>query len=108
MLDGDNDEDVLLKDGDVIHVPKRPDVIYVSGRVSKPGGILFVPGQDFDYYIDKSGGYTWDADRKRTKIIKVTGEIKDVGEIKSFEPGDRIFKLIMQRQCTRKGTLLGI
>jgi protein involved in polysaccharide export with SLBB domain len=91
MLDGDKNEDVLLKDGDVIHVPKRPDVIYVSGRVSKPGGILYVEGRNFDFYIDKSGGYTWDADKKRTKIIKVTGEIKDVDEIRRFEPGDRIF-----------------
>ncbi|MBN1558925.1 SLBB domain-containing protein, partial [candidate division KSB1 bacterium] len=91
LLQGDSDEDVLLKDGDVIHVPKRPDMIYVSGRVSKPGGILFVSGQDFNFYIDKSGGYTWDADKKRAKIIKVTGEIKDANEIKTFDPGDRIF-----------------
>ncbi|MBN1480991.1 hypothetical protein EH223_00790 [candidate division KSB1 bacterium] len=91
MIEGDKSEDVLLKDGDIIHVPKRPDVVYVSGRVSKPGGILFVPGAHFDYYIQKAGGYTWDADRKRTKIIKVTGEIKDVNDIKLFESGDRIF-----------------
>jgi protein involved in polysaccharide export with SLBB domain len=91
MLQGHEAEDVLLKDGDVIHVPKRPDVIYVSGRVSKPGGILFMPGKNFDYYIKKSGGYTWDANKRRTKIIKVTGEIKSVGAIKNFEPGDRIF-----------------
>ncbi len=91
MLEGNEAEDVLLKDGDVIHVPKRPDVIYVSGRVSKPGGILFVPNASFNYYIQKSGGYTWDADKGRTKIIKVTGEIKDVDDIKAFEPGDRIF-----------------
>lgn len=91
MIQGNEAEDVLLKDGDVIHVPKRPDVIYVSGRVSKPGGILFVPEASFHYYIQKSGGYTWDADKGRSKIIKVTGEIKDVGDIKKFEPGDRIF-----------------
>ncbi len=91
MLQGNEAEDVLLKDGDVIHVPKRPDVIYVSGRVSKPGGILFVPNASFNYYIQKSGGYTWDADKGRTKIIKVTGEIKDVNDIRAFEPGDRIF-----------------
>ncbi|MBN1466699.1 SLBB domain-containing protein [candidate division KSB1 bacterium] len=91
MQAGDHNEDVLLKDGDVIHVPKRPDMVYVSGRVSKPGGILFVPGQDFAHYIDKAGGYTWDADKKRAKIIKVTGEITDRDEIKTFEPGDRIF-----------------
>ena len=91
MVDGDKSEDVLLKDGDVIHVPKEPDVIYVSGRVSEPGGVLFTPGANFGYYIKKAGGYTWDADKGRTKIIKVTGEIKHIDEIKEFDPGDRIF-----------------
>jgi len=91
MLQNDSSEDILLKDGDLITIPKRPGVVYVSGRVSKPGGILFTPGADFDFYIDKAGGYTWDANKKRTKIIKVTGEIKKAGRIKAFEPGDRIF-----------------
>ena len=91
MFHQDSTEDILLKDGDLINIPKRPGVVYITGRVSKPGGILFKPGADFDYYIDKAGGYTWDAHKKQTKIIKVTGEIKKVGKIKAFEPGDRIF-----------------
>jgi len=91
MIHQDSSEDVLLKDGDLINVPKRPGVIYVSGRVSKPGGILFKPGANFDYYIDKAGGFTWDANKRKTKIIKVTGEIRKTGQIKAFEPGDRIF-----------------
>jgi protein involved in polysaccharide export with SLBB domain len=91
MVHQDSTEDILLKDGDLINIPKRPGVVYITGRVSKPGGILFKPGADFDYYIDKAGGYTWDAHKKDTKIIKVTGEIKKVGKIKKFEPGDRIF-----------------
>ena len=91
MIKGDRSEDVLLKDGDLINIPKRPGVVYVTGRVSKPGGILYKPGADFDYYIEKVGGYTWDADKKQTKIIKITGEISKVHKIKTFEPGDRIF-----------------
>ncbi len=91
LFQGDSTEDVLLKDGDLINIPKRPGVVYVSGRVSKPGGILFKPGAGFDYYIQKAGGYTWDARKRQTKIIKVTGEIKKRRQIKAFEPGDRIF-----------------
>ncbi len=91
ILQGDASEDVLLKDGDQIIIPKRPGVVYVLGRVSKPGGILFKPGADFDYYIHQAGGYTWDAQKKQTKIIKVTGEIKKVRQTRELEPGDRIF-----------------
>ncbi|RPH99026.1 MAG: hypothetical protein EHM72_12295, partial [Calditrichaeota bacterium] len=84
-------EDVLLKDGDVIHVPKRPNVVYVSGRVSNSGGILFKSDAAAKYYIQKAGGFTWDADKRRAKVIKVNGEIRSMEDIKSLEAGDRIW-----------------
>ena len=88
---GDKNEDVTLKTGDVIVVPKRPNVVFVSGRVSRPGGVLYQPGAKLGYYIRKAGGFAWDADRRKTKIIKVSGETKDDEDIKNFSPGDRIW-----------------
>ena len=84
-------EDVLLKEGDVIVIPKKPDVVFVSGRVSRPGGVLYKPGKKFDYYIKKAGGFSWDANGGKAKIIKVTGEIVDDEDVKTFTPGDRIW-----------------
>ena len=91
LSDEDAAEDVLLKDGDVIHVPKRPNVVYVSGRVSNSGGILFKSDAAAKYYIQKAGGFTWDADKRRAKVIKVNGEIRSMEDIKSLEAGDRIW-----------------
>ena len=91
MVENNPREDVLLIDGDLIHVPKRPEVVYVSGRVSNPGGVLYKPEAEISYYIDKAGGYTWDARKRKTKIIKVTGEIRRTGQVRELEPGDRIF-----------------
>jgi protein involved in polysaccharide export with SLBB domain len=88
---GDKSQDVILEDGDVITIPKSPRVVLVTGRVGKPGGVLYNSKADVGYYIAQAGGYSWDADRSRTKVIKVTGEIRDDEDIKSFSPGDRIW-----------------
>jgi protein involved in polysaccharide export with SLBB domain len=91
MIAGDQAEDVRLEDGDVITIPKSPRVIAVTGRVAKPGGVLFVEGQNLNYYVKQAGGYSWDADRRRTKVIKVTGEIVDDEDVTEFIPGDQIW-----------------
>jgi polysaccharide biosynthesis/export protein len=91
MNSGDANEDVFLRPGDVIYIPAKPHVVYVSGRVSKSGGIVYAPGAGMDYYVDKAGGFTWDANPRKTRIIKVNGEIKDDEDVKSFQPGDRIW-----------------
>ncbi len=91
MLQNDRSQDVFLEDGDLIYVPQTPKVVMISGRVSKPGGVVFQPNANLEHYIRQAGGYTWDADGRRTKVIKVTGEICDDEEVHTFVPGDRIW-----------------
>ncbi len=91
MVQGDKSEDVVLEDGDIIHIPRSPRVVMVSGRVAKPGGVLYEANASLKYYITKAGGYSWDADGDRTKVIKVTGEIIDDEDVQTFSPGDRIW-----------------
>ena len=84
-------EDVILEDGDVINIPKAPKVVYVTGRVSRPGGVLHSKGEGIKYYLNWAGGPTWDARVRGTKVTKVTGEILDDENVKSLEPGDIIW-----------------
>ncbi len=87
----DLSEDVLLEDGDVINVPKAPKVVYITGRVARPGGVVHVEGEKIQYYLKKAGGATWDARLRRTKVTKVTGEIIDDEDVKRLRPGDIIW-----------------
>ncbi|MBN1999826.1 SLBB domain-containing protein [candidate division KSB1 bacterium] len=89
--EGDPSQDVILKEGDVIQVPRAVRVVLVTGRISKPGGILYAPGAGIRYYIDKAGGYSWDAHPRRTKVIKASGEIMDDQDVDQLQPGDRIW-----------------
>ena len=88
---GEKSEDIILEEGDMIHIPKAPVVVQVTGRVSRPGGVLFKVDAGLKYYLTKAGGATWDADVKRTKVSKVTGEILKHREVKAYMPGDIIW-----------------
>jgi len=81
-------EDVILENGDVIYVPKAPLVVYVTGRVGKPGGVLFDPSKNIKYYLHRAGGATWDAKVRGTKVTKTTGEILNDEDVRKLEPGD--------------------
>ncbi|MFZ4618994.1 MAG: SLBB domain-containing protein [Bacteroidota bacterium] len=62
-------KDVMLRDGDEIHISAKKRTVYVFGQVVNPGHILFSPGKDVNYYINLAGGITLDA-RSDLKIIK--------------------------------------
>ncbi len=69
-------EDIVLVDGDSIHVPSYPPTILVEGQVSRPGALLFKSGKNADYYVERTGGPDEKADRGRTRIIRVDGVVQ--------------------------------
>jgi protein involved in polysaccharide export with SLBB domain len=62
-------KDVLLRDGDEIHIAQKKKTVYVFGQVVNPGHVLFTSGKGVDHYIAASGGVTDDA-RSDIKVIK--------------------------------------
>jgi protein involved in polysaccharide export with SLBB domain len=68
---GDN---IALADGDSVYVPRQPETVKVSGAVGIPGLLVYVPGKNADYYIERTGGLTEKANSHRIKIIRVTGD----------------------------------
>lgn len=84
-------EDVILEDGDVIMVPKIPQMVYVTGRVGVPGGVRYQPKKNIGYYLKKAGGPAWDAKTSAIKVTKVTGQVLDDEHVSQLEPGDIIW-----------------
>ncbi|HFE53670.1 MAG TPA: hypothetical protein ENK07_09505, partial [Bacteroidetes bacterium] len=88
---GDSTQDVVLQDGDTIDVPRIQRVVEVTGRVARPGDVTYEAGRSVDYYLARAGGVTWDGDRRKTKVIKATGEIVDDEDVDKLLPGDIIW-----------------
>ena len=86
------DSKYIVKDGDIIIVPRKENVIYVFGQVPHPGRINYVKGKNYEYYIDEAGGYGEYAD-KNVMVIKGKSRnwisAKDEGT--NLEEGDYIY-----------------
>lgn len=72
-------DNILLNEGDSIHIALFDDVVYVKGEVLAPSAVLFKSGQNVDYYIRQAGGLTQDADEDRIIAFLPSG--------KKWEPG---------------------
>jgi protein involved in polysaccharide export with SLBB domain len=83
---------VVLRDGDRIHIAERAMTVNVMGAVVRPGLVRYEEDKGLNYYIELAGGLSEDARRRNVKIIKGGTENwlnpRDVDEI---EIGDAIW-----------------
>ena len=84
-------EDIILMDGDTIHIPQKVKTVSVVGAITRPTTIHFTDNRKVDYYIQNSGGYTDDANAKRVLVMRVDGSITPADKVKYVEEGDIIY-----------------
>ena len=113
ILAGTNN-DVDLKDGDEITIPKRTQTITVIGEVYAPNSHYYSGNNGIDDYIVASGGITDFGDEANSYLIKANGSV--VPSIQSgffrsssgrdkLEPGDTIVvPLKIQTYSTLRAT----
>lgn len=83
----------LVKDGDLIIIPEKNDMIYVFGQIPMTGFIKYQEGKDYQFYINQAGGYGQEAKdevfviKGRTRNWLSTDENKNI----KIEPGDYIW-----------------
>nr|WP_028834544.1 MULTISPECIES: SLBB domain-containing protein [unclassified Pseudoalteromonas] len=93
-----NQQNLVLQDGDVLYVPSERDSISVIGEVNYSTSHLYKAGISVDEYIDLSGGLKERAADDRIYIIKANGSVKipntgnwfAVNNSNQLEPGDTI------------------
>ncbi len=68
--------DVVLKGGDTLIVPARPQEVTVVGEVQYPTSHLAERGLDTDDYIKRSGGLTYKADDDRAYVVRANGLVE--------------------------------
>jgi protein involved in polysaccharide export with SLBB domain len=85
------DNDVILTDGDSLTVPEPPDSVLVIGAVRSSTSVKHKEGAGVDYYINRVGGYSKEADKKEAHIVKADGSaIASFTNIRTVEPGDTV------------------
>ncbi|GAO30619.1 SLBB domain-containing protein [Geofilum rubicundum] len=66
-------DDIYLRDGDELVVPRRNQTIQVGGGVLNPLSMPFIEGRGVKYYVKNSGGFALRAKRNRTYVIYPNG-----------------------------------
>jgi polysaccharide biosynthesis/export protein len=68
--------DMVLEDGDRLVVPKSPGTVSVLGAVYNPSALIFESSKaDLGYYLQKTGGFTENAERDKMYVVRADGTV---------------------------------
>jgi polysaccharide export outer membrane protein len=68
--------DMILEDGDELHVPQKPDTVNVLGEVYNPTSLVFEEDNPtVGYYLAKTGGPTENAEKGQIYVIRADGTV---------------------------------
>lgn len=85
-------EDVVMREGDLLSVPKYSSTVKISGEVMYPISVNYKKGKSLKYYIKHAGGYGNRARKSRVYAIYMNGSVKllNHSSSKDIEPGCEI------------------
>jgi protein involved in polysaccharide export with SLBB domain len=68
-------DDIELRAGDTLYVPKRPQFVAVTGQVYNSNALTFQPNRTVDWYLSRAGGVSNLANKKDIFVIRASGEV---------------------------------
>lgn len=81
-------QDILLEDGDRIHIPEKAVSVAITGEVNLPANIMYKPEHMLNDYLERAGGFTRNADRRNIFVARTNGTA--TADTSNIEPGDTI------------------
>ena len=84
--------DIVLREGDVLNIPKPNNTVMVSGEVMHPVSMAYEKGKSTKYYIKHAGGYARKAYKRHAYGIHMNGSVIKLSSRTSrqIEPGTEI------------------
>ncbi|WP_218079637.1 polysaccharide biosynthesis/export family protein [Anthocerotibacter panamensis] len=67
--------DIPLEDGDNFYVPPQLGVVSVFGQVYNQNTFIYKPGETVNYYLNKAGGITRNADGGSAYVLRADGSV---------------------------------
>lgn len=91
FINGNEDQDIILEDGDIILIPETDKTIYIYGQIAQSGYLEYVEGKGHEYYIKQAGGTSVMANESDLMVIKAGTQNWVNPDDTTLEPGDTIF-----------------
>ncbi|MES2795473.1 MAG: SLBB domain-containing protein [Bacteroidota bacterium] len=98
--------DVILQDGDVLTIPKKPQTVKLSGEVLYPNTTQFDDSFTFREYISRAGGYTSQSLKGKSYILYANGSVDRTKKVFLFNiypkvrPGSEIIVPVKTKKTT--------
>ena len=101
--------DLVLREGDVIFIPKNTNTVTINGAVMVPNTVSYMKGENIDYYLNQAGGYSENAKKSKKFIVYMNGQVTKVkgSGKKQIEPGCEIIVPSKAKKRTNVGEILG-
>lgn len=92
LVNPGSDEDMVLRERDVLFVPKYVSTVTINGAVMYPNTILYQKGSSLSYYIEQAGGFGNRALKRRVYVIYMNGMVSRLKRRmgNAIEPGCEI------------------
>lgn len=102
--------DLVLREGDVIFIPKKNNTVTINGAVMVPNTVSYMEGKAIDYYLNQAGGYADNAKKSKKFIVYMNGQVTKVkgSGKKQLEPGCEIIVPSKAKKKINLGNILGI
>lgn len=68
-------EDIVLREGDVLIIPSMNTTVKINGEVLFPNTVSFMGNKRARYYINQAGGFSNQAKRSKAYIIYANGKV---------------------------------
>jgi len=68
-------DDIELRAGDSLTIPKQPGAVLVTGQVYNANALTYTPGMNAGWYLSRAGGATQLADKGATFIVRADGSV---------------------------------
>ena len=85
MQNGDQSQNIGLKDHDVIRVPPYKNRIEVQGQIKRPGIFELVGKENFSQIVNYAGGFDDEAYTAVVKVIQKSDKEKSVKDLAKFD-----------------------
>lgn len=87
----DTPSDIPLEQGDRLTIPKQPSSVLVIGSVRNPTAVVHEDNRDVEYYLNRAGGLTKEADKDELHLVKADGSaVAGFLKLRKVEAGDII------------------
>lgn len=109
MANPGSEYDLVLREGDVLSVPKLNNTVKVNGAVMMPNTVGYLSDKNANYYLDQAGGYALNAKKSKKFVIYMNGQVARIkGRSKDkIEPGCEIIVPSKKNKRVNVGEILG-